>query len=230
MQLAEVLGLLLAGERITGVKTATETFPSTHTVVCAGGFSRALLKSAGIPVPLYFTYAELIETSSVAAQLRTLVMPAQLQRQQLETQASTVSVDSLWDQPGHEPASPILDVGAIQFQDGSLRIGQLSRVLTDPQAEINATQSEAALRAAVREVLPALAELSGIWHHCIVAFSRDRLPLIGALPGIEGVHLFSGFSNPLAIVPPLAKRFARHATGQDDQIIAQLSPVRFTPS
>lgn len=227
VQLTEVLGLLTEGDRIMGIKTRTETFSSPQTVICAGGFSRALLKSAGIPVPLYFTHAELIETSPVDLQLRTLIMPAQLQRQQLEVEASTISVDSLWDQPGHEPASPILDVGAIQFQDGSLRIGQMSRVLTDPCAEINSAQSEAALRAGVRDVLPTLADLSGIWHHCIVAFSRDRLPLIGPLPGVAGVHLFAGFSNPLAIVPALAQRFAYHATGQADSIVAQLSPARF---
>lgn len=224
MQLLQVVGLLQANSRVIGVETPTATFHSANTVICAGGFSRTLLKSAGISVQLYFTHTEIIETPPVDIQLRTLVMPAQLQRLQLEA-ASTID-DSLWEQPGAELVPPILDTGAIQFQNGSLRLGQLSRVLTDPHATIAASESEAALRANVGQVLPALRNLPGTWHHCLVSFSRDHLPLIGPIPDIGGIHVFSGFSNPLVIVPPLAEGFARCATGQHDEIVAQLSPQR----
>lgn len=227
MQVAQVLGLLQTGERVIGVKTTTETYHSANVVICAGGFSRALLKSAGIPVRLYFTHAEVIETPPVDVQLRTLVMPAQTKRFQLEAESSTAETDSLWDEPGHEPVLPILDAGAIWFLNGSLRLGQHSRVLTDPNAKIDSAESEAAIRASVGQVLPALENLPGTWCHCLVGFSSDRLPLIGAIPGVEGVHVFSGFSNPLVIVPPLAQRFANWAAGQDDEIITQLSPSRF---
>ncbi len=222
MQIAQVVGLLQAGDMVKGVKTTTKTFHSLNTVICAGGFSRALLKSAGIPVKLYFTHAELIETPPVEVRLRTLVMPAQVKRFQLEAESTTD--DSLWDEPELELLPPILDAGAIQFLDGSLRLGQLSRVLTDPNAKINPTESEVAMRASVGRVLPALGNLPGTWHHCLVGFSSDRLPLVGAISGVEGIHVFSGFSNPLVIVPPLAHRFANWATGQNDQIITQLSP------
>lgn len=76
-------------------------------------------------------------------------------------------------------------------------------------------------------MLPALGNLPGTWHHCLVGFSSDRLPLIGAVPGVEGVHIFSGFSNLLVIVASLAQHFANWADGQEDKIIAQLSPNRF---
>lgn len=226
MQVAQVLGLLQEGDRTTGVKTTTETYHGANVVICAGGFSRALLKSAGIPVRLYFTHAELIEIPPVEVQLRTLVMPAQTKRFQLEAESSTGEIDSLWDEPGNQPVPPILDAGAIQFLDGSLRLGQHSRVLTDPNAKIDPAASEAAIRASVGQVLPGLGNLPGTWHHCLVGFSRDRLPLIGAIPGIESVHIFSGFSNPLVIVPPLAQRFAIWAAGQNDEALAQLSPKR----
>lgn len=86
--------------------------------------------------------------------------------------------------------------------------------------------------------MPALSNLPGTWHHCLVAFSGDRaacpkdsrLPTIGSIPGCNGVYLFCGFSNPLAIVPPLAQRFANYLTGKEDEIISQLSPVRFQSS
>jgi glycine/D-amino acid oxidase-like deaminating enzyme len=225
LQFTQVLGLLQQGDAVKGVKTTTETFYSANTVICAGGLSRALLQSAGISMRLYFTHAEIVETSPVDLQLRTLVMPAQLKRFQLEAE-STID-DSLWDEPGHEPVAPILDAGAIQFLDGSLRLGQLSRVLTNPNAKIDPAESEAAIRTSVGQVLPALGNLPGTWHHCLVSFSSDRLPLIGAIPGIEGIHLFSGFSNPLVIIPTFAQRFANWAARKDDETITQLSPSRF---
>jgi glycine/D-amino acid oxidase-like deaminating enzyme len=213
MQITKVLQILE-----NGVTTTTATYHSANVVICAGGLSRQLLKSAGISIKLYFTHAEIIETPSINdIRLRTLVMPASDQRFQLE--AESTQRDELWDKPGNEPLSAILDVGAIQFQDGSLRLGQISRVLTDPNAKVNSETSEKWLRESVGEVLPALKNLSGTWHHCLVAFSGNQFPLIGAIPGFESVHVFSGFSNPLVNVPPLAERFAKFAAGNEDEII-----------
>ncbi|MEH2227605.1 NAD(P)/FAD-dependent oxidoreductase [Nostoc sp.] len=215
MQITQVLQVLQ-----DGVQTTTATFHSANVVVCAGGLSRQLLKSAGISIKLYFTHAEIIETPPVDISLRTLVMPANQQRFQLE--AESTQVDELWDELGNELIPPILDVGAIQFQDGSIRIGQISRAIADPHAKVNSDVSEKWLRKGVGQILPALEHLPGTWYHCLVAFSSNQLPLIGAIPGLEGVHVFSGFSNPLVLIPPLAKRFASFATGQEDEIIRQM--------
>ncbi|MFN6482050.1 MULTISPECIES: FAD-binding oxidoreductase [unclassified Nostoc] len=203
-----------------GVKTTTATFHSAKVVICAGGLSRQLLKSAGIPIKLYFTHAEIIETPAVDVKLRTLVMPANVQRFQLE--AKSTQVDELWDELGNEPVPPILDAGAIQFQDGSFRIGQISRVLTDPHAKVNSEASEKWLRTSVGQILPALENLPGTWHHCLVAFSSNKLPLIGAIPGFDGIHVFSGFSNPLILAPSLAEHFAKFATGKEDEIMTTI--------
>src|SRR6478672_176719 len=212
----------------SGIVTATgETYYGSNLLICAGGFSRALLKTVGIQVRLYFTHAELIETPPVDVQLRSLVMPAEATRLPLESQSSTVSVDRLWDEPGHEPVSPILEPGAIQFLNGSLRIGQISRVLTDLNAKVDPTQSETEMRLQVKKVLPALTDLPGTWHHCLAAFTADQLPLIGVCPDVEGIHIFSGFSSPFVLVPPLAERFAHWVAGEADEIIPQLSPLRF---
>jgi glycine/D-amino acid oxidase-like deaminating enzyme len=223
IQIDCVVELLRRDNRIEGVKTSKQTYHAANTVSCVGGLSRALLKTAGIHVQLYFTHAEIIETPPVDLQLRTLVMPADTKRFTLEAKASTAEVDPLWDEPGHEPIPPILDAGAIQFLDGSLRIGQLSRVLTDPYAKVDSAASETAIRTQVGKVLPALEHLSGTWHHCLVAFSSNRLPVVGAISNIEGAYVFSGLTTPLVFVPPLAKHFANWATGHDDPIINQLS-------
>ena len=135
--------------------------------------------------------------------------------------------DAVWDIAGREILPPSIDAGAIQFLDGRIRFGQLSRVLTDPYAAIDPIQSEAAIRASISKILPKVGELKGIWRNCLVAFSSDNLPLVGAVNGYENLHLFSGFTSPTVYVPALSKRFASHLTGKTDTIIPLLSPQRF---
>lgn len=226
-QIAQVTGLSQSKGQVTVAVASGKTYTAANAVVCAGGMSRSLLRAAGITVPCYFTHAELIETAPVALKLHTLVMPAETRRFQMEAESGKLEKAPLWDQQTQEVTPPILDPGAIQFADGKIRIGQISRTLTNPQAQLNAAQSEADVRAAVGQFLPALKDLPGTWHSCLVAFSGDRLPLVGAVPGAEKLYIFSGFSNPFAILPPLARRFAVHATQHPDEIISQLSPSRF---
>jgi glycine/D-amino acid oxidase-like deaminating enzyme len=123
-----------------------------------------------------------------------------------------------------------LDVGAVQFQDGSVRIGQYTRAMTDLSPQVDAAASEAAMRSGIGDILPALRDVPGQWRQCGVAFSGDRLPLVGAVPQAQGLYLFSGFSNPFAILPPLARRFAQQVMGKQDDILDQLSPGRFADS
>ena len=227
IEFAEVIGFIEEGNRISGVKTALGIYRCENAVVCAGGWSRSLLKLAGISVGVYFTRAEVLETAPVDLKLRTLVMPALLKRFKLEAESSRIEVDFLWDEPGKELLSPILDSGAIQFNDGSLRIGQLSRTWSDLNAKVDRETSERAIRAGIGKVLPALAGLPGTWHDCIVAFSADKLPVVGSIGSRPGLYVFSGLSNPLAIVPAVAERFANWATGEKDWAIELLSPDRF---
>ena len=227
IEFAEVIGFIEEGNRISGVKTAQGIYRCENAVVCAGGWSRSLLKLAGISVGVYFTRAEILETAPVDLKLRTLVMPALLKRFELEAESSRIEVAFLWDEPGKELLSPILDSGAIQFKDGSLRIGQLSRTLSDLNAKVDRETSERSIRAGIGKVLPALAGLPATWHDCIVAFSADKLPVVGPIGSRPGLYVFSGLSNPLAIVPAVAERFANWATGEKDWAIELLSPDRF---
>jgi glycine/D-amino acid oxidase-like deaminating enzyme len=219
--------LLRQAEKVLGVICGETVYASGNVAICAGAWTRSLLKAVGIPVPIYFTQAEIVETPPVDLRLQTLVMPAEISRLQLETAATAAELDPLWDQPGHEPAAAILDAGVVQLLDGRMRMGQLSRTVTELNPVIDASASEVSIRNAIGAILPSLKDLPGTWHQCQIAFSRDSLPLIGAIPSISGVHLFSGFSNPLAIVPALACRFATYATGKADELITQLSPARF---
>jgi glycine/D-amino acid oxidase-like deaminating enzyme len=219
------------GNKIVGATTQQNEYSGANVVVCAGGWSRSLLKASGIPSRLYFTHAEVIETEPTDLELRAMVMPADTKRYQLEADTTSAESDRLWDEAGHELLPPSVDAGAIQFCDRRIKLGQLSRVLTDPHTIPAAAQSEAEIRAKIAKVLPKLANLKGTWYHCLVAFSHDGLPLIGALPDLERIYLFSGFTSPMVYVPPLAVRFAQEFSqnlgSSTDRIPVELSPQRF---
>lgn len=234
-QVGTVTDWLRQGNHISGVITSTATYTAKQIAVSVGAMSRSLLKMAGVTVCQYFTHAELIETPPVAVKLRSLIMPAELQRFEMEAKAGTSEVDELWDEAGHEVTPAVLDAGAVQLQDGRIRMGQVSRTLTDPAAEIDQSASEAALRQSVGRLLPKLESLPGRWCHCLVSFSGDRLPLVGQAPNQKGIYLFTAFSNPFGILPPLARRFAKAAAScrsefldtQPEPLLSQLSPARF---
>ncbi|MEB3219280.1 MAG: FAD-binding oxidoreductase [Nostocales cyanobacterium 94392] len=221
MQISQVLEIQ---QNNLSVKTNNDIFHCQNIVVCAGGFSRQLLQISGIPIQIYFTHAEIIETPPVDLQLHTLIMPAKLQRSQLE--AESTKDDELWHESNHQ-LGWILDVGAVQFQDGSLRLGQISYINPNPNTDIDSAKSEALLRENIGNVLPRLENISGKWNHCLVTFSKDNLPLIGTVSQNSHIHIFSGFSNPLVIIPPLARRFANYLAGNEDNMISRFSPTRF---
>ncbi|MGB5973501.1 MAG: FAD-binding oxidoreductase, partial [Nodosilinea sp.] len=225
--IASVTDVVRIKNRVTGILTTEQAYPARHVLVAAGAFSRSLLHQAKINLPLYYTHAELIETPPLDLRLRSLVMPAQTQRFALESKASQPNTDSQWDEPGHEVTPPILDSGAVQFLDGHLCLGQISRTLTDLEAELNAVESDRRMRAAIAAQIPALAEVPGTWRRCRVSFSRDGLPLVGGVPGVEGLHIMAGFSAPFVYLPPVAQRFARAVVGTPDPVVKAMAVDRF---
>lgn len=228
--IAPVTGLVRIKNKITGVTTAEQAYPAKQVVVAAGAWSRQLLRQAGLAVPLYYTQAEVVETPPLDLRLRALIMPAETQRFTMEAAASRPEVNAQWDQPGYEISPPILDSGAVQFQDGHLCIGQISRTLTSLEPPVDAAISERTIRRAIATVLPALEGVPGTWHQVLVSFSRDRRPLIGPVAGITGLQVFTGFSSPFVYVPVVAERFAKSMAGQDDEVLTAFKPDRFQVS
>lgn len=227
MMIATVTGLVRVHSRVTGITTAEQAYAAQQVVVAAGGYSRALLRQGHIHLPVYHTHAELIETPPVDLTLQTIVMPAKAERFALEAAASQPEKEPLWDEPNQEITAPILDSGVAQLRNGQLRIGQISRTLTQLDAPIDAEASEDKLRSAIAPTLPALPHLPGTWHRCLVTFSRDGLPLVGSLPGLEGLQIFVGFSAPFGLLPPIAARFATAAVGAADPLLQAMAPSRF---
>ncbi|MBE9044863.1 FAD-binding oxidoreductase [Pleurocapsales cyanobacterium LEGE 10410] len=215
----QVVDLLRQETKVIGVKTQDNLYYAANTVVCAGGLSRSLLHQAGIRVKNYFTHAQLIITPPVDLELATIVMPALQQRFTLEAKAG---LEEAWNPPYQEPIKSILDPGAVQFLDGSLCIGQISAIATNPEAELDSVAGEAQIRERVGYVLPLLEDIPGSCHSCLVAFNNQGIALVGNLADIKGLYLFSGFTSTLVYAPVIARRFARWVGGKEDKIIERL--------
>jgi len=119
----KVENLLMEDGCVKGVETKQGELYGAQVVVCAGGMSRALLKKSGINARIYFTHAEAIESEPSAIKLRSMVMPANSKRYELESATTNADQDELWDIAGREIFPSSIDAGAIQFQDGRIRFG-----------------------------------------------------------------------------------------------------------
>jgi glycine/D-amino acid oxidase-like deaminating enzyme len=210
LEFAEVIALSKDDKEdrhIIGVTTKDDRYYANKTIICAGGLSRRLLVSIEPEIPLYFTHALAIKIPPIELKLNSIVMPALQQRFSLEATANQLQ-SSQWNESNSEIIASILDAGAVQFKDGSLCLGQISELSTDPQFKPNMNASEKRIRQAIADILPALADRAGTCHHCLVAFTDKSFPCIGKISGYEGVESFSGFTSTLIFAPPMARRYA----------------------
>jgi len=196
---------------VQGVNTPLRKYYSSHTVVCAGGLSRSLLQSLGISLKVYFTHAVVLKVPPQKQNLKlnTLVMPATLKRLALESRVTQAESEFLWDNSSPESLASVVDLGAVQFLDGSFYLGQASHIITDPHTMSDLNWSQEKILAGIRRILPSLGQLPVTKHQCLVAFSSDpHHPKVGRISDWSGLSVFSGFTSTMLLAPPLARRWA----------------------
>ena len=216
-------GLLRKGDCIVGAITDKNTYYSPNTVVCAGGLSRRLLTDAGIANNIFFTHSLLIKTLPTEIKLSTIVMPAIQQRFTLEARAEDLLQESNWDDYQNEFIESILDAGAVQFLDGSLCLGQISAIATNPERKLDQRLGENSIRQKISTILPILSNIPGTCKSCLVAFTNREIAVVGNVKDLAGIYLFNGFTSTLVFAPPLAKHFANWVTGEDSKILEKLN-------
>jgi glycine/D-amino acid oxidase-like deaminating enzyme len=220
IRIATVEQLIQKKSTIVGAKTDNQEVFARRVIIATGGQSRALLAPYHLAFPLYFTHATMLQTAYTAEKLRCVVMPADLQqRPNLEALATQAD----WLQPNNHCLATVLEAGAVQFLDGHLFLGQISQLVTSPHYRPDLALAEQKLQRAIAAILPNVAPLPTTCHHCLVAFSHTALPLIGDIPSLPGLSLFTGFTHPLVYVPPLARRFAQWLTGTIDPILEAIA-------
>ena len=228
-----VQGLVRVGDKVTGVLTEAQAYPAKTVIVAAGAYSRQLVQAAGLTVPLFFTHAEIIETPPLAVEVRSLIMPAANSRFEKEAEAAEQS--SLWQTADTEIMPAVLEAGVIQFADKKLLGLGKSAVFIRPICRLRMRARVGRLyrmRSLIKSPRLKMLRVAGgtVWS----PLRKTASPLLGPIPGVSGLHLFSGFTGPFALVPPVAQRYARHLAGKPeslaDKMLDQMLVDRFAVS
>jgi hypothetical protein len=80
---------------------------------------------------------KVIKIPPTEIKLNTLVMPAIPARLLLEQKITQLEKQGIWQRETPEIIASVLETGAVQFRDQSLYLGQISAIITDPEAILN---------------------------------------------------------------------------------------------
>jgi glycine/D-amino acid oxidase-like deaminating enzyme len=223
----EVAGLVVANGRCAAVQTADGSLAAERVVVAAGAWTRSLLRRTGHDVPVLHTHAEILETAPLPPTLSHFVGVADPVRAELELAMAAPELRARWDDGVEtEILPPAVQFGVVQFADGRLRLGQISRAIPGflgrPRQD-----GEAAIRSVARSIFPTLADVPATLRGCPVAISADRRPIAGPLAELPNVYVAAGYDSPLSYAPALAERLAIALTGGPTVALAPFSPDRF---
>jgi D-hydroxyproline dehydrogenase subunit beta len=211
--------ILVSGGRVTGLATDEGVLPCERVVVATGPWLRVLLRAVGSDVPVTASRGWLLETGRVDPAPRYAIEQALWPVQdEMAGIVGSPSVRDVAEGAAEEPGIVSLLLGA--RPDGRCLIGtSLRRSLLD-DAEGPETVRRLAERAArvspVLEDVPVVAAWSGRRAH-----TPDGLPVVGSMPGIEGLAVCGGFSSIGMVTAPAACR--RLAAGDT----ALFEPSRF---
>jgi glycine/D-amino acid oxidase-like deaminating enzyme len=209
------------------VHTGEASFTADRVAIAAGAWTRRLLRVGGTDVPMLHTHAEILETDPLPPMVRAIVVSASQARAELERAIAAPEQRARWDGESDDELLPaIVELGVTQFDDGRVRLGQVSRATTGfPSGP--APASEAMIRTEVRRYFPMLAAAPARLHGCPVSISRDRLPIAGPLPEAPTTWVVGGLAGPLIYLPALARRVAAALLGEAAPELAPFSPARF---
>jgi glycine/D-amino acid oxidase-like deaminating enzyme len=206
--------------RVTGVATDAGVVACEHVVDAAGPRARFLLRTAGADVPVSSSRGWLLETGRVDPPpqyaIEQALWPAQ---EEMARMAVDATLGEVADGGRDEPGLVSLLLGARAA--GHCLIGTSLRRSLVEESETPETVRRLAERAVrvsprLRDV-PVVAAWSGRR-----AMTPDGLPLVGPVPGLEGVDVLSGLSSiGMVTGPALARRLARGGE------LAPYDPARF---
>ncbi len=110
LSLGTVRQLLGMPHRINGVATDKAVFHAPQVIMAAGARGQQLLQPFFEQLPLYFTHAYLLKTPPIASRLKTLLMPANIDRR-INLEATAPQYD--WHQTTLAAPPSVLEAGAV---------------------------------------------------------------------------------------------------------------------
>jgi glycine/D-amino acid oxidase-like deaminating enzyme len=215
----EAKRILLDGDRVSGLATDEGIVPCGRIVVAAGPRVRFLLRTVGTDLPVASSRGWLLETGHVDPPpqyaIEQALWPEQEELGKLTASPSLGEVAAGEDEPG------LVSLLLGGRPAGHCLIGTSLRRSLIEESETPETVrrlAERAVRVAPHlERVPVVAAWSGRR-----AMTPDGLPVVGSVPGVEGLEVAGGFSSiGMVTIPAACQRLAR---GE----IAQFDPSRFS--
>ena len=209
----EVIGLARTGKRVTGAKTYGEEIESGQVVIAAGAWSGLVAGCLDMAEPSPAPDQSEATASSVP------VWPVRGQNLNLQPAAGGLRtiVYGSWG---------VL----VPRNDGSVVAGvTVEEVGFDSRTTVEGVSS--ILELATR-IVPSFGNATLNWAIAgLRPGSPDEIPVMGALPGWEGVSVASGhYRDGITMSAVTGKLMADHLTGSEPELLATFSPSRFQVS
>ena len=195
------LSLLISGTRVTGVQTDSGDIYADHIVLAAGAWSETLAESIGLSLPIHTLALQMVLSTPGQPHLVQPVLSAVNRALSLK-----------------------------QLRDGSFLLGGgwLGDLSPDGNSYTLRPESIAGNWQTACELLPLLGQLQIARSWCgLEAESVDKIPLIGPVPGWDGLILALGFSgHGFAISPTGGRVVGDMVSGKGVREVEGLSPER----
>jgi sarcosine oxidase subunit beta len=206
----EAKRILLDGDRVSGLATDGGILSCGRIVVASGPRVRFLLRTVGIDLPVASSRGWLLETGHVDPPpqyaIEQALWPVQEELGKLTAAPSLGEVAAGEDEPG------LVSLLLGGRPAGHCLIGTSLRrsLIEEPETpETVRRLAERAVRVAPQlERVPVVAAWSGRR-----AMTPDGLPVVGPVPGVEGLDVAGGFSSiGMVTIPAACRRLARGET------------------
>ncbi len=211
---ARVEALIMEGQRCTGIRTKAGNFTAGTVILAAGSWTPKLLAPHGIDVPITAMRLQVVETEPAPFRFEPLLYGPTA----LKQYAFIRDLPAYSDVGASHPLESTFDGVeflelAVQREDGRILLGC---PMDFPGLDDRPTVSGLALTLAVlSEAMPPIKSLAveRIWAG-LLPQTPDALPIIGPVPGMDGLmlnagHVFGNLAGPLS-----GKILAQSMTGE----------------
>ncbi len=219
--IAEATGLARAGARVTGVEHSGGTFACSHVIIAGGAWSYAARDWLGFPIPVRPYHGEVLQMRLPGRPMEIFVLTAR-----------------------HGPILPRRDgvllvgsIGGVSMSGADVDTKHIFDPL-DPSPPVfdgvPRGESRDHILAQAKRVMPAIEGAELLDHRAGVRpLAADRMPLIGAVPGLEGAFVATGHGTKGIHLAPITARVitdlvARGAT-EAPVPLEPFLPDRFAP-
>jgi glycine/D-amino acid oxidase-like deaminating enzyme len=176
--------LLLDGRRVTGVETSAGPLGAGVVLLAAGAWTGRICAEIGVSLPVRPRRGEILVTEPMPPMLSSIIL-----------HAPYVAAKLYDDQ--ERPATLVLE----QIEEGNVLIGS-TRAYAGYDAR-NTPQGISAIAGEARRLAPGLADLNVIRSFSgLRPASPDGLPLLGPIPGFDGLFVATGHEGDgIALAP-----------------------------